>query len=275
MNLAKPRNYFNISILSCILVSKIMSQTTSWDPERYARNARFVSDLGAPLLEILAPKSGEVILDLGCGDGALTERIALFGCRVVGVDASLAQISAARTRGLEVLVMDGQNLCFKNKFDAVFTNAALHWMKLPAAVAAGVWHALRPEGRFVGEFGGKGNVGTICSALHAGLRRRGIEPAAIDPWYFPSAEEYSVILRAAGFTVNSAELIPRLTQLPGDISAWLETFAQPFLNAAGERERPAFLSEVARELEPLLRDDGKNWFADYVRLRFAATKAVG
>ena len=172
--------------------------------------------------------------------------------------------------------MDGQNLCFKNKFDAVFTNASLHWMKLPAAVAAGVWHALRPGGRFVGEFGGKGNVGKIRSALYAALRTRGIDAAAIDPWYFPSAEEYSVILRAAGFTVNSAELSPRLTPLPGDISAWLETFAQPFLNAAGcERERPAFLSEVARELEPLLRDDGGNWFADYVRLRFAATKAVG
>ena len=252
-----------------------MSQTTSWDPDRYARNARFVSDLGAPVLEILAPKPGEVILDLGCGDGALTEKIALFGCRVVGVDASWAQISAARTRGLEVLVMDGQSLCFKNKFDAVFTNAALHWMKVPAAVAAGVWRALRPGGRFVGEFGGKENVGKIRSALQAALRTRGIDPPSIDPWYFPSAEEYSVILRAAGFKVNSAELIPRLTRLPGDISAWLETFAQPFLNAAGEDKRPAFLDEVVRKLEPLLRDAGGTWFADYVRLRFAATKAVG
>jgi trans-aconitate methyltransferase len=251
-----------------------MSQTTSWDPEQYAKNARFVADLGAPLLEILAPKSGEVILDLGCGDGALTERIVLFRCRVVGIDASFAQISAARNRGLEVLVMDGHNLCFRNKFDAVFTNAALHWMKLPTAVVSGVWNALKPGGRFVGEFGGKGNVGKIRSALHAAVRTRGIDPAAIDPWYYPSAEEYSAILRAAGFTVHSAKLVPRPTQLPGDISGWLETFAQPFLNAAGERERPAFLHEVVRQLEPMLRDSQGNWFADYVRLRFAATKAV-
>jgi SAM-dependent methyltransferase len=251
-----------------------MSQTTSWDPERYARNARFVSDLGAPLLAILAPKPGEVILDLGCGDGALTERIVLFGCRVVGVDASFAQISAARNRGLEVLVMDGQNLCFRNKFDAVFTNAALHWMKLPAAVVSGVWNALKPGGRFVGEFGGKGNVGKIRSALHAAVRTHGIDAAAIDPWYYPSAEEYSGILRAAGFTIHTAELIPRPTRLPGDISGWLETFAQPFLNAVGERERPAFLREIVQQLGPPLRDSQGNWFADYIRLRFAATKTI-
>ena len=250
-----------------------MSQITSWNPELYARNARFVSDFGAPLLEILTPKPGEVILDLGCGDGALTDRIGLFGCRVVGVDASFAQISAARNRGLEVLVMDGHNLCFRTKFDAVFSNAALHWMKLPAAVVSGVWNALKPGGRFVGEFGGKGNVGKIRFVLHAALRTYGIDPAAIDPWYYPSAEEYSEVLCAAGFTVDSAELIPRPTRLPGHISGWLETFAQPFLNAVGERERPAFLREIVRHLEPLLRDSQGNWFVDYIRLRFAATKA--
>jgi trans-aconitate methyltransferase len=251
-----------------------MSQTTSWDPERYARNARFVSDLGAPLLEILAPRPGELILDLGCGDGALTEKIALFGSRVLGIDASLSQISAARKRGLDVLVMDGQNLCFKESFDAVFTNAALHWMKRPATVASGVWNALKPGGRFVGEFGGKENVGKIQSALHVALRTRGIDAAAIDPWYYPSAKEYSEILRTAGFTVHTAEIIPRPTRLPGDIFGWLETFAQPFINAVSESERPAFLLEIARELELKLRDSQGNWFADYMRLRFAATKAT-
>src|SRR4029077_2468873 len=115
-----------------------MSQTTSWNPETYAKNARFVSDLGEPLLQLLKPKPGELILDLGCGDGALTEKIAGYGCKVIGVDLSFHQLKAAKNRGLNVAVMDGHQLCLRRRFDAVFSNAALHWMKRPEAVMAGV-----------------------------------------------------------------------------------------------------------------------------------------
>jgi SAM-dependent methyltransferase len=151
-----------------------MTASTTWNPDSYAKNARFVSDLGAPLLELLAPKSGELILDLGCGDGALTEKIVASGSAAFGVDASVAQLQAARRRGLAVAAMDGHHLAVKAIFDAVFSNAALHWMKQPERVVEGIARALKPGGRFVGEFGGKGNVETIRTGLHAALRKRNI-----------------------------------------------------------------------------------------------------
>jgi len=249
-----------------------MSQATSWDPERYATNARFVAELGAPLLDMLAPRPRELILDLGCGDGALTERIAALDCTVIGIDSSLAQLQAARIRGLQVALMDGQEISFKQSFDAVFTNAALHWMKRPDRVASGVWNILKPGGRFVGEFGGKGNVEKIHSALYAALKKRAIDPAPIDPWYYPSTEEYAQLLTDTGFSISTIELIPRSTQLPGDMRAWLELFGQAFIEAVKESDRSALLDELARSLEPGLLDADGHWFADYVRLRFAATK---
>lgn len=247
-----------------------MSRTTSWNPESYAQNARFVSELGEPLLELLAAQSAELILDLGCGDGALTEKIARTGCKVVAIDASSAQIRAARDRGLQAVVMDAHRLGFKQHFDAVFTNAALHWMAQPEKVVAEVRNCLKLRGRFVGEFGGRGNVDSIRSALHAGLRQRGIDPWTVDPWYYPSPEEFSRVLSAAGFGVSYIELIPRPTKLPGDIRGWLEVFAQPFTKSVAESEREAFLNDVRRALEASLRDADGNWIADYARLRFKA-----
>ena len=249
-----------------------MTGTTSWDPENYAKNARFVADLGEPLLKLLGAKSGETILDLGCGDGALTEKLVTFGCKVFGVDSSLAQLRAARQRNLQVAVMDGQRLAIKNKSDAVFTNAALHWMKQPGKVIEGVAHALKAGGRFIGEFGGKGNVETIRTALHSALRERSIDPWQVDPWYYASPEEYTELLNRYGFTVEYIELIPRPTRLPGDILGWLETFAQPFSKTFTESEREVFLNEVRSELEPTLKRTDGSWYADYVRLRFKASR---
>jgi trans-aconitate methyltransferase len=249
-----------------------MSSPTVWDPETYAENARFVSDLGEPLLALLNPKPGEVILDLGCGDGALTEKIATAGCAVLGADTSLEQIQAAKERGLNAVVMDGQRLSFKTRFDAVFSNAALHWMRRPEIVVEGVATCLKPGGRFVGEFGGKGNVENIRAALHQGLHRLGIDAWTVDPWYYASPEEYSKLLTDHGFRVGYIELIPRPTKLPGDILGWLEVFAQPFTKAVSEENRQLFLNEVRRQLAAsLLQSDG-SWFADYVRLRFKAVK---
>lgn len=255
-----------------MVVSFPMSQPTSWNPENYARNARFVSDLGEPLVELLEPKAGELILDLGCGDGVLTEKIASFGCTVYGIDTSHAQIQAARERGVRALVMDGHRLCFRQCFDAVFTNAALHWMKEPQRVAGGVWNVLQAGGRFIGEFGGRGNVEKIRSALHEALRRRGIDPLRIDPWYYPSPEEYSKLLASLGFKVSYIELIPRPTQLPGDILEWLGVFAQPFTKAVAEADRERYLKDVRDELKEGLQSSAGHWFADYVRLRFKASK---
>lgn len=251
-----------------------MAPSQTWNPEGYARHARFVSDLGMPVVELLAPIAGERILDLGCGDGILTKKLLDMGCQVVGVDGSAAQVEAAKTLGLDARVMDGYELSFENEFDAVFSNAVLHWMKRPDAVIAGVWRALKPGGRFVAECGGHGCVAKIEGALHAALERRGIDGHAVNPWYFATPEAYRHHLEAQGFKVNSIALIPRPTPLPGDVSGWLETFAQSFTAALPVHERPAFLDEVKEVLCPQLCDAAGRWTADYVRLRFAAEKPV-
>ncbi len=222
-------------------------------------------------MELLAPVAGERILDLGCGDGVLGVDLLARGCAVVGVDASAAQVEAARGRGLDARVMDGQALDFTAEFDAVFSNAAMHWMKDPDRVIAGVWRALKPGGRFVGEFGGRGCVARIVTALRGALARQGVIESRIQPWYFPGDDEYRARLEAHDFVVRSIALIPRPTPLPGDLGDWLETFGEAFLAAA--RDRAALLDEVRAELRPHLCDAGGRWTADYVRLRFAAEKA--
>ena len=249
-----------------------MRPSTSWNPESYSKNARFVSDLGEPLLQLLETQPGELILDLGCGDGALTAEIKAAGGTVIAVDASVAQLQAAKRRGLRVLAMDGQQLGFKKKFDAVFSNAALHWMKRSQSVVEGVASCLKPAGRFVGEFGGQGNVAAIRAALHDCLRTRGAEPWSIDPWYYPSPEEYTDLLNQCGFTVEYIELIPRPTKLPGDLRDWLELFAQPFFKAFFEAQREEYLNEVRSSLAPVIRQPDGVWVADYVRLRFKAVR---
>lgn len=249
-----------------------VKSSQNWNPGQYSQNARFVSELGLPVVELLAPRAGERILDLGCGDGPLTRAITQAGCAVVGVDASPAMVDAARALGLEAHVMSGEALAFDQEFDAVFSNAALHWMKRPQAVISGVWRALKPRGRFVGEFGGRGNVAVIVSALEAGLARRGLDPNRFNPWYFPGPQEYGGLLREQGFTVSSIDLIPRPTPLPGDMRGWLETFAQSFTAALPLAEVGGYLDEVVESCRPALFSPEAGWTADYVRLRFAAHK---
>ena len=248
------------------------SRKQEWQAARYAANARFVSDLGQPVLELLAPQPGERILDLGCGDGALTEKIAAAGAQVIGVDGSADMVRAAQQRGLDARAMDAYHLTFAAEFDAVFSNAALHWMSAdPEAVIRGVHGALKPGGRFVGEFGGHGNVAAITVALFATLEKHGItDGSLLSPWYFPTAEEYSTSLKQAAFDVPYIELIPRPTPLPTGMRAWLETFATPFAKAVPQGRRGPFLNEVTERLKPVLCDQQGRWTADYVRLRFAA-----
>ncbi len=244
-----------------------------WSAADYAANARFVADLASPVLRLLAPQPGEMILDLGCGDGALTEAIAASGARVTGVDGSPDMVRAAVARGLDARVMDGQRLAFEGAFDAVFSNAALHWMPDAAAVVAGVRRALKPGGRFVGEMGGHGNVAAIATALRASLRARGIAPAQTFGWFFPNEAQFGTLLQAHGFAVRHITLIPRPTLLPTGIAGWLTTFAAPFLSVVPEAEHMAVLREVETLLEPALRSASGDWIADYVRLRFFATAA--
>jgi len=241
-----------------------------WNAARYVRNAGFVADLGAPLLELLAARPGERVLDLGCGDGRLSRRIGETGAAVIGVDGASGMVDAARDLGIDAQVMDGQALTFHGEFDAVFSNAALHWMIDADAVIAGVRRALKPGGRFVAEFGGGGNVKQVVAALVAALDRRGLQGRAFIPGYFPTDGEYSERLEAGGFAVDSIALIPRPTPLPGVIGDWLDTFAESFLFAVPEPERDDLKAEVVRALRPTLCDDDGQWFVDYVRLRVTA-----
>lgn len=242
-----------------------------WSASDYARNARFVADLAGPLVTLLAPRAGERILDLGCGDGALSETIAVRGAVVVGVDASAEMVSAALARGLDARLMAGEALTFDSEFDAVFSNAALHWMSDLDAVVAGVARALRPGGRFVGEMGGAGNVASVVSALDAALVRRGIR--ATPPWIFPAPDDFSAILSRQGFRVADLDLLPRPTVLPGDLEHWLETFGGYYLALLPQPEQAAFIAEVTAALRPRLRTLS-GWTLDYVRLRFRASIKV-
>ncbi|WP_108661162.1 class I SAM-dependent methyltransferase [Acuticoccus kandeliae] len=240
-----------------------------WSADTYERNARFVSDLGAGVLEWLDPRPGERILDLGCGDGALTEKLAAAGADVVGLDGSAAFVEAAQSRGIDARVGDGEALAFDHEFDAVFSNAALHWMLRPVDVVRGVRRALKDGGRFVAEMGGQGNVAAIVTALRAIGQKHGIDPALAAPWYFPSTESYGNILRENGFSVERIALIPRPTPLPSGMSGWVRTFRAPFFEAAGDKA-PILLYEVEELLSHALRDEEGRWAADYVRLRFIA-----
>lgn len=244
----------------------------TWNPDQYARTAGFVPALGLPVLELLDPQPGERILDLGCGDGVLTEKLVALGCQVVGVDSSPAQVAAAQARGLDARVVDAHNLPFAAEFDAVFSNAALHWMRRPDRVIAGVWRALEPGGRSVGELGGAGNIATVQQALAFVLARRGVDLQQISPWYFPDEAEYRGKLEQAGFAVTFIERFPRPTPLPGDVGDWLETFAGSFLGLFAGGERTEVINELRARLRPSLLNDEGVWVMDYVRLRFAAVK---
>lgn len=246
--------------------------TQRWAAGDYVKNFSFVPDLGQPVVDLLAPRAGERILDLGCGDGALTEKLAASGAKVVGVDSSPEMIAMATGRGLDARIIAGEDLRFDAEFDAVFSNAALHWMLKPREVAANVLLALKPGGRFVGEFGGFGNMAAARTALHAVLARHGVDGAARSPWYFPTPAEYRALLEDAGFAVERAELFARPTVLKTTMADWIDMFCQQLLAGLAGAARAAVIAEVEALLAPILRDGAGVWTADYVRLRFAARR---
>lgn len=245
--------------------------TQNWNAAQYARNGRFVADLAGDVIDLLDAKPGERILDLGCGDGALTAQIVATGAKVTGVDSSPSMVAAAQARNLDVRLVNCEALEFDHEFDAAFSNAALHWMHNQDEFLAGVHRALKSGGRFVAEMGGHGNIAAIQVALLAVFAKRGIDAVQGGQNYFPTSASYKSRLQRHGFHVEYIELIPRPTGLPeSGMLGWLETFRSGLFDQLPESEREAALIQTVRLLEPALCDDLGRWTADYVRLRFRA-----
>src|SRR5512132_3943304 len=257
--------------INTTVLGKFMVMSQPWSADAYAEHAGYVPAFGTEVLALLDPRPGERILDLGCGDGVLSAQIAGAGARVIGVDSSVDMAAAARGRGLDARVMDAHALNFARAFAAVFSNAALHWMREPDRVIEGVRPALCPGGRFVGEMGVEAKVAAVRAALVQALAEHGIDATPLDPWYFPSSKEYQQRLERSGFIIDTIVLFPRPTVLPTGLDGWLDIFGATFLNAVPAPDRPRLRARVAELAAPLLRTADGSWRADYVRLRFRAT----
>jgi SAM-dependent methyltransferase len=244
----------------------------TWDPKAYGQNGAFVHGLAGGALEWLAAQPGEYILDLGCGDGQLTQRIAAAGARVAGVDASPEMVAAARARGIAADEGRAEALPYPDQaFDAVFSNAALHWVHGQDAMMEQVRRVLKPGGRFVAEMGGHGNIAAIRVAFMAVLARHGMENREEDENYYPTTDEYSRRLAQHGFSVERMALIPRPTALGANgMSGWFRTFRRGVLETLPDGLRETVIEETAALLAPALCDREGNWTGDYVRLRFIA-----
>jgi len=248
----------------------------SWDANLYDGKLGFVAEFGKGLLSLLEPQYGEKILDLGCGTGDLTAEIAASGADPVGLDMSVEMIQKAQLKypSLQFLQGDGENFQLKQCFDAVFSNAALHWMKRPEKVVSSVWGVLRQGGRFTAEFGGKGNVETIVKAIAAVLETHGVDPMERNPWYFPSIGEYAQILESQGFRLTYAAHFDRPTPLKdGDkgLDHWLNMFGDSFFKGFSEGQKELIFNQVKEQVRPELYD-GNQWIADYKRIRILAIK---
>jgi trans-aconitate methyltransferase len=246
-----------------------------WDADRYQRQFGFVSAMAGDLVDLLDPRPGEVVLDLGCGTGELAARIQGRGARVWALDADPAMVAVARERlgAGRVLLADGHDFRLPEPVDAVFSNAALHWMPRPAEVIARVRAALAPGGRFVAELRGAGNIDAILAAFGAAMAEAGLP--APTPWYFPTAGQYATLLEAGGFRVARMEHFARPTPLEGGdhaLADWLAMFGRSLTAAVPPDLLPRVVGRTAELAAPRLRHDGR-WVADYWRLRFVALAA--
>lgn len=265
---------------NCISVKSLdASVAGQWDTKSYDTHFSFVWQEATDLLTLLGPVPGEKILDIGCGTGQLTSHIAEAGSTVLGIDTDEGMIKAARQKfsNARFQVQDARHITYHSEFDAVFSNAALHWIRPPASVALGISRALKPGGRLVAEFGGQGNVKTIVDALlkciaDAGYRNQ----RSRNPWYFPDIPSYSSLLKRHGLNTTQAILYARPTPLSGGsqgLALWLEMFADVFFHNIPIQAKTKICNAVVEELLPRLYQEGK-WVADYVRLCVVATKPL-
>ncbi|SMN17302.1 Trans-aconitate 2-methyltransferase [uncultured Candidatus Thioglobus sp.] len=248
-----------------------MSQQ-NWDATEYKEHASFVPSLASDVIELLNPQEGEKILDIGCGDGELTYKLKQKGCLAIGIDSSPSMVESTKIRGIEAYIIDGENITYQNEFDAVFSNAALHWLTQPEKVIKGVYLALKSNGRFIAEFGGDGNIAALLEAMQRVFQENKEFGEFKIPWYFPTTEAYKLLLERVGFKVKYIELIPRPTPLKSGVEKWLEIFAEGIIKELTPEQKNVFLVAVKDKLTPVIYTKKDGWVADYVRLRFEATK---
>jgi SAM-dependent methyltransferase len=247
-------------------LSQVTASTSKWNAADYAKVGSFVAALGGAALDLLDPKPGERILDVGCGEGTLTLKIIERGATVLGVDASPEMIAAARAKGVDALLLPAEDMQFFADFDAAFSNATLHWVLHKEQAARAIFRALKPGGRFAGEMGGEGNITKLREALDEELIIRGyVPPVEASNWY-ASPEEFASVYEGAGFREVDARLIERPTPIEHGVAAWVTTFRNGWLDRAGVPE------EQRAEIGAAVADRVGSNVADYVRLRFIMRK---
>ncbi|MFC7685577.1 class I SAM-dependent methyltransferase [Ureibacillus sp. GCM10028918] len=247
-----------------------------WNANLYDQSHSFVSRYGKDLVQLLAPREKEKILDLGCGTGDLAYKIWTLGANVTGVDKSINMVEQARSKYEDITfdVKDATELEYKEEFDAVFSNATLHWVKPPEKALYCIYRSLKHDGRFVAEFGGKGNVQTITNEIISEIQAEGMEFKEIQfPWFYPSIGEYTTLMEIAGFRVTYAEHYNRPTKLDGEqgLKNWIKMFGGQLFSGIDEQQKQDIISRVENNLREVLFTEG-NWHADYKRIRVVGKK---
>lgn len=252
-------------------MENVSHQTDQWNANLYDKNHSFVTKYGNSLIEVLAPRKGERILDLGCGTGDLAKKIFDQGVHVIGIDKSNNMITQALEKYPEIpfFVQDATQLPYTNEFDAVFSNATLHWVTKPKQALDGIYKSIKQGGRFIAEFGGKGNVQSIIDEINHQLGR----DITDSPWYYPSIGEYSSLMEEVGFRVTFAQHYDRPTPLegPNGLKNWIKMFALSFFRGLDEEEQEEIIKRIEHQLKPKLFQDNQ-WIVDYKRIRVIAVK---
>jgi trans-aconitate methyltransferase len=254
-----------------------MNLINGWNADLYDEKLNFVSNFGKGIVELLHPQKGERILDLGCGTGDLSYEISKSSARVTGMDSSYEMVTKASEKypSIPFILDDGETFRTNERYDAVFSNAALHWMKNAGNVVESIEQALHPGGRFVAEFGGKGNVQTVIRGIEEVFNQEyGVNVTNRNPWYFPSIGEYSTLLEQHGFKVSFAHHFDRPTVLPdgeNGLYHWLDGFANDFFPEFSKEEKMAIYVKIKDKIQADLFQNGV-WKADYKRIRIIAIK---
>ncbi len=250
-----------------------MNNTNKWNADKYNKHADFVSNLAFPVIELLNPQANERILDLGCGDGTLAVEIEKFDSKVIAVDLSESMVIKTKEKGIHASVMSATELTFEDEFDAVFSNAVLHWVKDSDKSIKKIANSLKARGRLIAEFGGYGNIKFLIDAMQEIFNKHKEFGTFNNPWTFPKDTEYKQLLQNNGFNVEYIELIPRPTKID-DISNWLDIFANGIISHLTQEQQNLFKKEVREILKPKIYSEKDGWVADYVRLRLKAYKTV-